>query len=227
MGRININDLDNYDQQSNSSEWLKLSDNGDVARVQFLYSNCDELETFAAHRVKTGVSESGRDIERWVDCKRDYNDPIDKCPFCAAGIAVKPVTMISMYDHSDGKVKIWERGKTFRKKLENLFNRYPNLSNMVFEIERNGAKGDKKTSYELFPMPDVDPVDVSGIERPEFLGTVIMDKTVDEMQAFINNGVFPEVQSNASEQPEPTTSRRGGVANTQPRGGVARRPRAN
>lgn len=231
MGRINTADLERFDEQSNSnnsnSEWLKLPNHGDVARVQFLYDNYNELETFACHKVQVGVSEKGRPIERLVDCPRNYDDPVDLCPFCAAGLDVKPVTMVSMYDVREKKVKIWERGKTFRKQLESFFNRYPKLSDMVFEIERNGAAGDKKTTYQLFPMPDVEPVDVSDIERPEFLGTVIMDKTVDEMQAFINNGVFPEVQSNASEQPEPTTSRRGGVTNTQPRGGVTRRPRAN
>ena len=219
-------DLANYDSQSsnNSSEWLKLANHGDVARVQFLYDSYEELETFACHKVVTGVSESGREIERWVDCKRDYNDPIDKCPFCAAGIAVKPVTMVSMYDHSDNKVKIWERGKTFRKQLESFFNRYPKLSDMVFEIERNGAKGDKKTTYQLFPMPDVEPVDVSDVERPNFLGTVILDKTVDEMQAYVNNGVFPERNTESNTESAPT---RGGAVNTQPRGGVTRRPRAN
>jgi hypothetical protein len=227
MGRINPNDYDKYDSQNNSnSEWLKLQNHGDVARVQFLYDSYNDLETFACHKVKVGVSESGRDIERLVDCKRSYDDPIDMCPFCAAGIPVKPVTMVSMFDHKDQKVKIWERGTTFRKQLESFFNRYPKLSDMVFEIERNGQRGDKKTTYQLFPMPDVEPIDVSNVERPEFLGTVIMDKTPEEMQTYIDTGSFPErekEESSTSESTERPTSRRGVQQST--RAGVTRRPR--
>lgn len=200
MGRINPNEMERY-ESNNSSEWLKLQNDGDVARVQFLYKTYSDLDTFACHRVQVG------DKERYVDCKRDYDSPIDDCPFCSNGIPVKPVMMLSMYDHADGKVKIWERGKTFRKKIEALFNRYPNLSTMVFEIERRGAKGDKKTQYEIFPMPDVKPVDVSEIERPEFIGSFILDKSVNEMQYYIDHGVFPEEASGKTNEEEPIRRR--------------------
>ncbi len=201
MGRINPNEMERY-ESNNSSEWLKLQNDGDVARVQFLYKTYNDLDTFACHRVQVG------DKERYVDCKRDYDSPIDDCPFCANGISVKPVMMLSMYDHADGKIKIWERGKTFRKKIEALFNRYPNLSTMVFEIERRGAKGDKKTQYEIFPMPEVVPVDVSEIERPEFIGSFILDKSVDEMQYYLDHGVFPEEANNKTNEEEPIRRRR-------------------
>jgi hypothetical protein len=227
MGRINPNDYDKYDNQTSgsNSEWLKLQNHGDVARVQFLYDSYGELETFATHRIKVTNSD-GKEVERLVDCKRSYDDPIDACPFCRAGIPVKASTMVSMYDHKDGKVKIWERGKTFRKQLESFFNRYPKLSDMVFEIERNGAKGDKKTTYQLFPMPDVEPLDVSEVERPDFLGTVIMDKTVEDMQFYVDNGYFPETESDANEPVQETAQPSRRTATTS-RGGAVRRPRAN
>lgn len=195
MSRINYDEIENYSQNSSETEWLKLRDDGDVARVQFLYSSPDDLDIFACHRVKIG------DKERYVDCKREYDSPIDDCPLCAAGHAIKPVLMLSMYDHSDGKVKVWERGKTFIKKMEAQFNRYPDLKNMVFEIERRGAKGDKKTQYELFPMPNVEPVDVSNIERPKFVGGFILDKTADEMQTYLDTKDFPRDDNNSDEAP--------------------------
>lgn len=211
MGRINPDDMDKYGSE-NSADWLKLQNDGDVARVQFLYDNYGELDTYACHRVKVG------DYDRYVDCKRDYDSPLDDCPFCAAGIPVKPVMILSMYDHADGKVKIWERGKTFKKKIEALFNRYPNLSNMVFEIERRGAKGDKKTTYEIFPMPEVAPADLTNIEKPEFIGGFIMDKTPDEMQTYLDTGEFPDTDNSSQDSgvrrrsfEEPQVSRRGSV----------------
>lgn len=220
MGRINPNDADKYEESGSNSSWFKLANHMDVARVQFLYDSYDELDTFTCHRVAVGKDQNGKDIERWVDCKREYNDPAEKCPFCAAGIPVKPVMIVRMFDHKDKSVKIWERGKTFRKDLEGLFNRYPKLSDMVFEIERHGAAGDKKTTYQLFPMPDVDPEDVSNIEKQDFIGTVIMDKTVDEMRTYLDTGSFPESESSESNQPQ--TSRRQSTAPSS-RGGVTRR----
>lgn len=211
MGRINPNDMENYGGGQNSSEWLSLQNDGDVARVQFLYNSYDELDTFACHRIQTGFNErTGKPIERWVDCKRDYDDPIDNCPFCKAGMPVKPVMILSMYDHSDGKIKIWERGKTFRKVIESKFNRYPNLSDMVFEIERHGVKGDNKTTYELIAMPEVEPVDVSNFEKPNFLGSVIIDSNRDDMQYYLDNGHFPETE-NTNEQ-----TRRRNFENSEP-----------
>lgn len=200
MGRINPDEMDNYGSENNS-EWLRLVNDGDVARVQFMYSNYSELDTYACHKVMVG------DKERYVDCKRDYDSPIDDCPFCAAGLPVKPVLILAMYDHTDKKVKIWERGKTFRKKMEALFNRYPNLSNMVFEIERRGAKGDQKTTYEIFPMPEVAPLDISNVEKPEFMGSFILDKTPDEMQTYLDTGSFPQETSGSGAGNAPVSRR--------------------
>ena len=201
MGRINPNEMDKYGNEGGNSEWLRLQDDGDIARVQFLYDSYDELDTFACHRINLGVKQNGQPNERWVDCKRDYDDPIDACPFCKAGMPVKPVMILSMYDHADGKIKIWERGKTFRKVMESKFNRYPVLSDMVFEIERHGKKGDNKTTYEVIAMPEVEPVDVSNIERPNFVGSVILDKTPDEMQTYLDTGSFPSDDATSNEQP--------------------------
>jgi len=209
MGRISLDEFESYG--GNNSEWFKLQNDGDVARVQFLYKDYKDFnDVFACHKVKVG------DKDRYVDCKRDYDSPIDDCPFCASGMPISPVMMLSMYDHNDEKVKMWERGKTFKRKMESLFNRYPNLSEMVFEIERRGAKGDKKTTYEIYPMPEIEPVDVSQIERPKFVGSFILDKTPDEMQTYLDTGEFPDSDSNESnsnrrnfEQPAQQVSRRG------------------
>ena len=56
MGRIDVNDIDKY-SSSNSSEWLKLQNDGDVARVQFLYDKYTDLDAFVCHKVKIGDTE--------------------------------------------------------------------------------------------------------------------------------------------------------------------------
>jgi hypothetical protein len=149
-----------------------------------MMDNLDDLDVFACHKVKIG------DKERYVDCLRTYDEPIDKCPFCAAGIPVKPVRFVIMYQHDDSKVKIWERGKNFIAKLQSLCNRYQPLSEYVFEIERNGKAGDMATRYEIFPMDRVDPVDLTEIEKPELLGGLILEKNGEEMDVYLDTGNF-------------------------------------
>lgn len=222
MPRISVNDSENY-QSSLNGEWFSLKNDKDVARVQFMMDNLDDLDVFACHKVKIG------DKERYVDCLRTYDEPIDKCPFCAAGIPVKPVRFVIMYQHDDSKVKIWERGKNFIAKLQSLCNRYTPLSDYVFEIERNGKAGDMSTRYEIFPMDRVDPVDLTDIEKPELLGGLILEKDAEEMDVYLETGNFPATEDAAPAEQPP--ARRGAPASRRTteepapasRGGVSRR----
>lgn len=221
MPRISVNDSENY-QSSLNGEWFSLKNDKDVARVQFMMDNLDDLDVFACHKVKI------RDKERYVDCLRTYDEPIDKCPFCAAGIPVKPVRFVLMYQHDDSKVKIWERGKNFIAKLQSLCNRYQPLSDYVFEIERNGKAGDRATRYEIFPMDRVDPVDLTEVEKPELLGGLILEKDAEEMDIYLDTGNFPATDDSApTEQPArrsaPSSRRTTEETAPAPRGGVSRR----
>lgn len=202
MAIVSHEEAERYSTGGNG-EWFQLKNDGDVARVQFMYDNYDEIQTITAHRVKVG------DKERYVDCLRPhYDSPIDDCPFCAAGIPAKPVRFILMYQHDDGKVKIWERGKQFLTKLQGLFNRYNPLSEYVFEIERHGKPGDQKTTYDVYPMDRVDPVDLTDVEIPELMGGLVMQKNADEMDIYLDTGNFPDTENRAV-TPERRTETRG------------------
>lgn len=214
MARIHVDEADKYQNELNG-EWFQLKNNGDIARVQFMYETYDEVDAFACHKVMVG------DKERYVDCLRAYDEPIDNCPFCAAGLQVKPVRFVIMFQHDDQKVKIWERGKQFMTKLQGLFNRYQPLSDYVFEIERFGAAGDKKTKYEVFVMDRAEPFDLTEIEKPELLGGLILDKSFEDMVEYLETGAFPEVDENVQAQPAQRTPARN--TNTPSRAGVQRR----
>jgi len=198
MGRIDPNDADNY-QQGLNGEWFSLKGDGDIARVQFMVDNYEELPVFACHKVKVGEK------ERYVDCLRTYDEPIENCPFCAGGIPVKPVRFVVMFDHGDSKVKIWERGKNFIAQLQGYMERYSPLSTYVFEIERKGKFGDKETKYNVYPMDRVDAYDLTDIEMPEFIGGLILSKTMDDMDFYLDRGEFPREEG----YPAPEPVRRG------------------
>ena len=184
MARVSYEDSEKY-FSGTGSDWFQLKNDGDVARVQFMLNSIDDIPIFSAHKVKVG------DKERYVDCLRNPQDPIDMCPFCAAGIPAKAVRFIVMYQHDDGKVKIWERGKQFISKLQGLINRYNPLEDKVFEIERHGKAGDTSTKYEIYPLDGADSVNLDDIELPEFEGSIILVKTFDEMEEYLDTGSFP------------------------------------
>ena len=117
MARIRNEEADKY-VPSNSGEWFALKNDGDTEKVQFLISDTGELDVFTAHKVKIG------DKDRYVNCPREYGEPLDVCPLCDNDYPLKVVRFVVMYSHKDGKIKIWERGKQFITRLEGLANRY-------------------------------------------------------------------------------------------------------
>ena len=184
MARVSYEDSEKY-YSGGSSEWFQLKNDGDVARVQFMLNSIDDIPIFSTHKVKVG------DKDRYVDCLRNPQDPIDVCPFCAAGLPAKAVRFIVMFQHEDGKVKIWERGRQFISKLQGLINRYNPLEEKVFEIERHGKAGDTSTKYEIYPLDGVDSVDLNEVEMPDLEGTLILQKTAEEMDIYLDTGNFP------------------------------------
>ena len=190
MARVSYEDSEKYFSGS-GSDWFQLKNDGDVARVQFMLNSIDDIPIFSTHRVKIG------DKERYVDCLRNPHDPIDACPFCAAGMPAKAVRFIIMYQHDDNKVKIWERGRQFISKLQGLINRYNPLEEKVFEVERHGKAGDTSTKYEIYPLDGVEPVNMDEIEVPELEGTLILQKTFEEMEEFLDTGKFPSDNDDA------------------------------
>lgn len=184
MARIRNDEADKF-VPSTSSEWFALKNDGDTEKVQFLISDTGELDVFTVHKVKIG------DRERYVNCPREYGEPLDVCPLCENEYQLKVARFVVMYSHKDGKIKVWERGKQFITRLEGLANRYYPLCNTVFEIERHGKAGDKQTTYEIYPCPNDEPINLDDIEKPELLGGIVLNKTVDEMNHYIEHGDFP------------------------------------
>ena len=216
MARIRNDEAEKF-VPSSSGEWFALKNDGDAEKVQFLISDTGELDVFTVHKVKIG------DKERYVNCIREYGEPLDVCPLCDNEYQLKVARFVVMYSHKDNKIKIWERGKQFISRLEGLANRYYPLHDTVFEIERHGKAGDKQTTYEIYPCPQDKPIDISDIERPELLGTIVLDKTAQDMNYFLDNGNFADdsdtvetpvrrrnsVDSNTNNAPVSRRSRRG------------------
>ena len=210
MGRINYDDVDKYG--GSDSEFLKLENDGDMITAQLLVSDMEDVDIYACHQAVVGKWDDGNDKTRFVNCLRNYDDPLDVCPMCAAGLKTQVVMMLAMVDQQDAKIKIWNRGKTFIPKIKNLVNRWGDMRMQPVDIIRNGKKGDKKTKYDIQVSP-AKPIDISNYEKPEFLGGYIMDKSADEMHEYLDTGSFPDTDNTDTNQEDNTQVRR---RNTEP-----------
>ena len=189
MGRFSYSDADNYGTSS-SNTYFSLKNDGDVASVRFMYNSMNDVEGYAVHQVEIG------DRKRYVNCLREYNEPKSKCPFCETGSRQLAKLFIPIYDEDDGEIKIWERGKNFFAKISGICARYAKdgipLVSHTFDIERHGKPGDTQTTYEIFETGNDDTKLEDLGEIPDVLGTIVLDKSADEMSYFLDNDEFPE-----------------------------------
>lgn len=188
MGTFKYDEAEKYGGHGGAG-YLSLKNDGDIARVRFMYKSIDDVTGYAVHQVEI----DGR--KRYINCKRNYNDPIDACPFCREHIPQLAKLFIPVYDVDEDKVKIWERGKKFFAKISSICARYANNNELVaqvFDIERNGAAGNTQTTYEIYAVDGPDNTTLEDL--PEFegvMGGVVLDKSIDDMEYYIESGQFP------------------------------------
>ena len=176
----------NFTPRSNSADFLKLAD-GEKCLLRFSFNTPNELPIYTVHKVTV----DGK--FRNINCIRNFRDPIDKCPLCAADKPYKQVvyiTAIRYITDEDGQLVksqpvIWERPTGFLKDLNSYYNEYGNLSEMVFTLERTGQM--KDTRYNLMPKnaaifnKQAYPADFSAFENFNPMGGLILDKSYDEL----------------------------------------------
>jgi len=210
MARFNVNEVENYGGRGGRG-FFALRNDKDVATVRFMYNSIDDIQGYSVHEIEV----NGK--KRYVNCLREYNQPLDDCPLCAAKFRVIAKLFVILYDVESEEVKIWDRGKTFFSKLSSLCARYSPLVSTPFEIERNGKKGDAKTTYEIYAL-DTDDVTLEDLpEVPELLGTLILDKSYEELEFFLDNGYFEEdVEEQAPPERNPKNDRRNLTSKREP-----------
>ena len=83
------------------------------------------------------------------------------------------------------------------QKMTSLCSRYAtkgNLVNNVFEVERNGKPKDQKTTYEIYQI-DTDDTELEDLpELPQILGGLVLDKTAEDMEYYLEEGQFPPTE---------------------------------
>ena len=190
MARFKADQADNYGGQGGGG-FFSIQNDKEVKQVRFMYDTVEDIEGMSVHKIKIG------DKERYVNCLREYNEPVDNCPFCREKMPVQARLFIPVYNIEEDAVQIWDRGKTMFQKMTSLCSRYAtknNLVNNIFEVERNGKPKDQKTTYELYQV-DKDDTEIADLgDLPQILGGVVMDKSYDDMEYYLEEGEFPPTE---------------------------------
>lgn len=192
MAQFNAHEVDNYGGNGGGS-FFGLRDDKDTAVVRFCYNTLEDIKGYSVHEAEV----DGK--KRYINCLRNYNDPVDACPLCAARYKLSARLFVQLYDVEADEIKVWDRGKNFFTKLSSLCARYNPLVSTEFEIERNGKRGDTKTTYETFALETDDTTLEDLPEVPELLGTLILDKTAEELEYFLDNGAFEDSNDDKEE----------------------------
>ncbi len=147
-GRLSANDVELIYPSSNGPrcDWFGLKQDRETAQIRFLYNTIEDVYFDVVHEVNV----NGRN--RTISCLNSRGDNIDGCPMCKAGYQQKVLLYIPVYDYRDKKVKIWTRSKNFLSQIQGLMMRNNPLSGTIFEIMRNGAPRDSKTTYLIQPI---------------------------------------------------------------------------
>lgn len=136
--------LTNYVEEKQGN-YFTLANNGDKARVIFLYQSVNDVLVADAHYI------SSKTYSGYAHCLGD------NCPACnyptqsGRGIRKDTTVFIPLYNIDKNKVEFWQRTPKFVNQVmtQSVFKNFPNPSEFVFEITRNGEAGDPGTRYAI------------------------------------------------------------------------------
>lgn len=189
----------------NNVGFFKISD-GEEAIVRFMVDSIDDMEIITLHgRTPDNKSLMVNGKFRQISCTRNANDPIENCPLCEAGYKIQSsvfIRLIHYVRNNEGmiepKCEIWQRNaSTYVPLLMGYLNNYGPLSQILCKVVRHGQKLD--TTYDIMPNlnPQQYPIESFPIVKEPFegyhaLGTIILDKSPEDISAFLHTGQFPE-----------------------------------
>lgn len=170
---------------------FRLVNDGDYADVVFLYrSRADELIA-DAHYIKS-ASYSG-----YVHCCGRG------CPACAKGIKVQSKLFIPVFVATQNGMPLppernpfqfWDRSVKFDTQLaEDVFNKYPNPSEYVFRITRQGVANDIDTKYDIQVVARNTTATYdtllaqNNIQMPDYYSEIIREVSSSELAGMLQN----------------------------------------
>ena len=209
MAKVDFNNMQDDSAYSTSNNagndinFFTLRNDNDEAIVRFMCDSVEDFEILTVHDIQIGGK------YRKINCIRDFRDPVENCPLCASGTKINQRFFIKMiqYDKSTDnmgnvvitpKAAVWERSTAYAKTLKSYLDNYGPLSDIICKVIRHGKAGDMQTTYEIVPnlnkniyRDDIYVKDVNIFGNFNAFGTIVMDRTYDEIMQFQVTGQFP------------------------------------
>ncbi|MBQ2856719.1 MAG: hypothetical protein IJE78_06285 [Bacteroidaceae bacterium] len=162
---------------------FRLVNDGDSARVVFLYRSVDDVLIADTHYVKS-ANYSG-----YVHCCGRG------CPACGKGIRVQTKLFIPLYNLDTNEIQFFDRNVNFEAQLsKDVFENYPNPSQYVFTITRHGEPRSLDTKYELratnkYSAESYDQILAKfNIKMPEYYENICKEVTPEELSEMLSQG---------------------------------------
>ena len=183
-----------------------LRNDKDSADVIFMYRNINDVLVANTHYIKSS------NYNGYAHCL-DHG-----CPACEKGIRIQPKLFVPLYVIENDEIQFWDRSIKFDQVLNNdVFSKFPNPSDYVFKITRNGASGDINTRYSIQAigknsMLSYDEIlEHLHVKMPDYFETICKTWTMDEYQENLTTSSATSVDIDA--MPEYKLSPRASVAN--------------
>lgn len=209
MAKVDFNNMQDdsvYSTSNNAGNdinFFTLRNDNDEAIVRFMCDSVEDFEILTVHDIQIGGK------YRKINCIRDFRDPVENCPLCASGTKINQRFFIKMiqYDKSTDsagnviitpKAAVWERSTAYAKTLKSYLDNYGPLSDIICKVIRHGKAGDMQTTYEIVPnlnkniyKDEIYVKDSNIFGNFNAFGTIVMDRTYDEIMQFQMTGQFP------------------------------------
>lgn len=192
MGQIQYGQVPQDSQQPRSGsgvEFFFLRDDGDEAIVRIMHDSPATFDIVAVHPYEI----NGR--TRNVNCIRNPNEDVEKCPFCEEGIPLRYrfyVHLLVYKKDEQGNIvvvpSIWDRGLQYADMIKDFCAEYPPLSDYIFKIKRNGKKGSQDTTYNIIPANpnvyrnDLYPKVANAFDNFSVIGSMVYNLDYNGMQ---------------------------------------------
>lgn len=163
-----------------------LRNDKDYADVVFLYQNVEDVLVADVHYIKSA------DYTGYVHCCERG------CPACSKGIRTQTKLFIPLYNIQAGEIQFFDRNMRFEPQLQNdVFAKYPNPSEFVFRIQRNGVAGSVDTTYSITAIGRNtfksyhQILAENNATMPEYYNHVCKEVTHQELQNMLADGSRP------------------------------------
>jgi hypothetical protein len=185
-------------QEDKNGDFFVLPNDKDSADVVFLYRNANDVLVADVHYLNTAS------YKGYAHCCETG------CPACARNIKVQHKIFIPLFNVTKKKIEFWDRTTFFESILQDkVFKSFPNPSECVFRITRNGAAGSRETTYDILPigrnsaMPYEKILADYGVTLPDYYSTICKEMNAYEMTSALNEAVDSSNLSEYSYTPVP------------------------